>query len=303
MEVEQTKIQRKNSTKNSFDISPDSPLDGHFTKVTAPDSGLPLCLLRFGESVRFDSNWFKHVNYHSMALEMILEGEMEYLSEGTRHVVKQGELFLITPGSNVRFVRTPDSDSIRKLHLICAGPLAGILLYTLGFRQDSHIKPETPETTEAKMRSIGRSLEENTPESLRRGSAELYKLLLDLAACSDLKLLPEKQKLQGLIRFQERQPKIPVPNSELEKTLARGHSTLNELYKNNVGMPPHRYHLTQRLNMAAQLLSTTDMLIKDIAAECGFSNDKYFLVIFKKKFGLTPGNFRSSRQSPSRSSD
>ena len=290
-------ILRNIYTGSSFDIYPNVPADGIFVKRPGPDTGLPLVLIRYGESMRYDSNWFKHINYGYSALEMILEGEMEYLSDGERHLVSKGELFLIVPGSNARYCRTDRSKRIRKLYLIFCGPLAGILLHILGFRQDTHIKVDSPQLFENQIRAIGNFLDEPTSESVREGSSALYKLLLDLAVFTDFNLLPDEKRLHALIRFYDRQTKLSFDNRDLELRLNRGHSTLNKLYKKFTGLPPHRYHMRKRLSIAAELLRTTTLPVKDIAAECGFSDSKYFLVLFKKEYGISPGKFRTANSS------
>lgn len=289
-----TDILRNIYTGSSFDIYPNMPADGFFVKLPAADTGLPLIIIRYGESMRYDSNWIKHINYGYCALEMILEGEMEYLSDGERHLVSAGELFLISPGSNARCCPTDRSKRIHKIHLIFAGPLTGILLYILGFKQDTHIKVDSPQQFEKQLRMIGNCLKDLTPESGRQGSAELYKLLLELAAFSDFNLLPDEKRLRSLIRFHDRQIKLSFDNSDLEQRLNRGHSTLNKLYKKHTGLPPHRFHRAKRLAFAAELLRTTTLPVKDVAAECGFLNSKYFLVLFKKEYGLSPGKFRAA---------
>ena len=294
MSAHNTEILRKIYTASSFDLYPDMPPDGFFVKLPAPDTGLPLVIVRYGESMRYDSNWFKHINYGYCALEMILEGEMEYLSDGERHLVSNGELFLIVPGSNVRYCRTDRSKGIRKIHLIFCGPLAGVLLYILGFKQDTRIKVDSPQLIENQLRMIGSILEAPTPEAMRQGSAALYKLLLDLAVFTDFNLLPDERSLRSLIRFHDRQIKLSFDNSDLEQRLNRGHSTLNKLYKKHTGLPPHRFHRAKRLAFAAELLRTTTLPVKDVAAECGFLNSKYFLVLFKKEYGLSPGKFRAA---------
>ena len=302
MSAHNTEILRKIYTASSFDLYPDMPPDGFFVKLPAPDTGLPLVIVRYGESMRYDSNWFKHINYGYCALEMILEGEMEYLSDGERHLVSNGELFLIVPGSNVRYCRTDRSKGIRKIHLIFCGPLAGVLLYILGFKQDTRIKVDSPQLIENQLRMIGSILEAPTPEAMRQGSAALYKLLLDLAVFTDFNLLPDERSLRSLIRFHDRQIKLSFDNSDLEQRLNRGHSTLNKLYKKHTGLPPHRFHRAKRLAFAAELLRTTTLPVKDVAAECGFLNSKYFLVLFKKEYGLSPGKFRAANCTPKKKS-
>ena len=49
-----------------------------------------------------------------------------------------------------------------------------------------------------------------------------------------------------------------------------------------------------RLNIATNLLETTDMSIREIAVKVGVNNISYFNKIFKKKFNLTPKEYRKN---------
>ena len=42
-------------------------------------------------------------------------------------------------------------------------------------------------------------------------------------------------------------------------------------------------------------LIDTDLSIKDIASEVGYSNSYYFIKIFKEHRGMTPGEYRKYR--------
>jgi AraC-like DNA-binding protein len=55
---------------------------------------------------------------------------------------------------------------------------------------------------------------------------------------------------------------------------------------------PKAYVTYLRLQKAKQLLSTTNMLSKEIAFMCGFNDELYFTRIFKKHTGLSPKQFR-----------
>ena len=50
-----------------------------------------------------------------------------------------------------------------------------------------------------------------------------------------------------------------------------------------------------RIDRAKSLLESTDKSIKEISICCGFSDDKYFLRVFKDKTGTTPKSYRSGR--------
>ena len=51
----------------------------------------------------------------------------------------------------------------------------------------------------------------------------------------------------------------------------------------------------ERASAAAQELLATRDSITVIALRCGFSDSNYFKDVFKKKFGVTPREYRKSR--------
>lgn len=65
-----------------------------------------------------------------------------------------------------------------------------------------------------------------------------------------------------------------------------------QLFKTFIGSPPQQYVIECRLNKAANLLVMTDVHVKEIAFRTGFNSEFYFSRLFKKKFGLSPKEFR-----------
>lgn len=53
-----------------------------------------------------------------------------------------------------------------------------------------------------------------------------------------------------------------------------------------------------RLERAKELLRHSRLPLKDIAAQCGFQNDRYFCTRFAKIEGMTPGDFRNQPRAP-----
>ena len=57
-------------------------------------------------------------------------------------------------------------------------------------------------------------------------------------------------------------------------------------------------HLTKlRLKRAAELLLTTDMTVKDVSINCGYTNYFYFTRVFSKTYGKPPSVYRESAKS------
>lgn len=67
---------------------------------------------------------------------------------------------------------------------------------------------------------------------------------------------------------------------------------LSRKFRSSVGIGIHEYLMFIRLRHAAYELVTTSDLITDIAFRCGFSDSNYFKDAFKKKYGVTPREYR-----------
>lgn len=68
---------------------------------------------------------------------------------------------------------------------------------------------------------------------------------------------------------------------------------LISLFKQATGMPPHRYSLALRLELARSLLDAA-VPPSAAAAETGFTDQAHFTRHFKRVFGATPANYQRS---------
>ena len=68
---------------------------------------------------------------------------------------------------------------------------------------------------------------------------------------------------------------------------------MSKLVKMITGMNFQNYVLNKRMEAAAQLLSTTNMKIKDIGPEAGYFNQENFVRSFNKFYGMTPTAYRA----------
>ena len=67
---------------------------------------------------------------------------------------------------------------------------------------------------------------------------------------------------------------------------------LSRRFRRSAGIGLHEYIVFVRLHHAAQELIATGDTITDIALRCGFSDSNYFKDSFKKKYGVTPRDYR-----------
>jgi len=69
-----------------------------------------------------------------------------------------------------------------------------------------------------------------------------------------------------------------------------------ETFRQSMGVPPHRFVLTRRIERAKILLLSTDMTITQIAFAVGYSSQSHFATKFREAAGATPQRFRIERR-------
>lgn len=71
------------------------------------------------------------------------------------------------------------------------------------------------------------------------------------------------------------------------------------LFHQEMGVPPYRYLLDQRMRQAESLLRLTSRTIAEVAAETGFANPGQFARAFKRHAGVSPSEWKRSSESRS----
>lgn len=66
-------------------------------------------------------------------------------------------------------------------------------------------------------------------------------------------------------------------------------------FKASIGVTPHAWLQSCRLQLAEKLMRTSDMSLADIALECGFADQSHFTRVFARNLGETPGVWRRFR--------
>ena len=74
--------------------------------------------------------------------------------------------------------------------------------------------------------------------------------------------------------------------------MAVGRTILYQKIKDITGMSIKEFILEMRLKRAAQLLKESDLTIAEISDRTGFANPKYFSVCFRRRYDLSPSDFK-----------
>ncbi len=82
---------------------------------------------------------------------------------------------------------------------------------------------------------------------------------------------------------------------EVSDYLQMDRSTLSKKFKRELGFNISSYIMRKKLEEAKSLLANSDRTISEISAYLCFSTQSYFQNVFKKKYGITPKEYRESK--------
>lgn len=80
--------------------------------------------------------------------------------------------------------------------------------------------------------------------------------------------------------------------NDLANYVGTSRSGINRKLKSIIGITPKELIIKSRMQKACTLLRTTDMTVKEIAYECGFTDQNYFGKSFKQIIGVSPSSYR-----------
>ncbi len=254
-------------------------------KISGNFSDMPVFCCMVMETVRHGYRWYKHVKYPNIALELILDGRMQYHSDNGVLIAESGMLYIVSPGSCVSF-STFDDIPLHRVVLLIKGSNLGSIASALRMDEDKLIKVENPALLAEKFRQIANFFDD---DSLRyQNSAMTYELLLEI-----YRQIPEADdhfKKARQIMAEHCFENISI--DEISAQCQMSSNSLRRLFQKKAGMSPLKYLTELRLKKAVTMLSHSAASVRQIARKCGFADPSRFCTVFRKRYGSTPEQFR-----------
>ena len=85
----------------------------------------------------------------------------------------------------------------------------------------------------------------------------------------------------------------PITREDLGKNVFLNSNYLARIFKEQTGQSLFTYIANMRLEQASLLLKTTQLPIVEICGQVGIEDCSYFSRLFKRKYGMTPRQYRS----------
>lgn len=239
------------------------------------------------------------------------KGTGNVIASGSRYTFNPGTVLYFPPGTRYRFSLDRNSDGF-SLTVINFDPISDysslsaslgtatadnfdpsrLMRYTLPTPFSQILHRELPELDPMLRRITDVFLEAGI--YYRETASALLKLaLLELLEKGDYDA--DAQRIQPVLEYIHTHYADPeLTNIAVASAFNYHPNYLSQLVKQATGQTLHQYILSFRLRMARQFLISTDLPIATIAWKAGFQSTAYFVKLFKRELGVTPGAYRKN---------
>ena len=255
---------------------------------------LPVHVIRAGFKER-QFHITRNDEFAAYQISVCTGGSGKFLCGGKEHEILEGDVFMFSPRMPHEYY--PTSNKWQMYFVVFGGEGADNVAEFLRFEK-SEVRTCPDLSVKIKTKDICESILKSDDAYER--SLLLYKLLGNVPLFSKKQYGAESMerqkidiKIRPVVAFIEKNYKSPVSLDEMAELIDVSKSYLCRVFKQAYGITPVTFLLNFRISKAKQLLISTDMKIRLLAAECGFNDTSYFCMMFKKSEGMTPEEFRT----------
>jgi AraC family transcriptional regulator len=87
-----------------------------------------------------------------------------------------------------------------------------------------------------------------------------------------------------------------IPLQEVARECHLSMSHFSRQFRRTTGLPPHKWLLTRRIEVAKEKLGDRRMSLSDLAAACGFADQSHLTRVFTRMVGVSPGTWRRAME-------
>ncbi len=246
-----------------------------------------------------DSFFHTHENY--LEIFIVTSGKLLHRFNDQTSVMRKGDAFLIFPGQYHQHIQYKDYPS-QHINLTCSLPFAHSLCKIFFGTENlkfpcQHIHLTDNEFAVVKnMQNV--ILRSQTTEHLFAALRTMLSLLFGFFYFPKQGQAFDETLPKWLLEFIQELQNLdfsdPVHLSDLYAISGYSQSTLSIQFKKYMGQTLVSYINDLKLKSACNQLKNTNFSLSEIAQASGFESYPYFSRLFKRTFGMTPQQYRSS---------
>lgn len=214
-------------------------------------------------------------------LEYFFEDGGTTIVNGTDHPVKGGKLLFAKPG-DIRYSRLPFR--CKFIHFSVSDAAFVSVLDGI----DTICEGLNTSKVDAVFSEITAQFYSADPFDNINAEAELISLLHYICNHADSKI----NTISKAREFIESNYTRGLTTESIAEACSISVSYLHKLFRTQLNTTPADFLLNCRISAARDLLVNTSLPLGEIAFQCGFHSQSYFSDCFRKRVGMTPGQFR-----------
>lgn len=121
-------------------------------------------------------------------------------------------------------------------------------------------------------------------------------MLMAEASCLQRRSRDMQEKIKGILEYIREHFGEEITIRQAAELCFYSESHFMKYFKQYAGMPFIQYLNDYRLTRAGEYLKMTEENVTQIALKCGFENLSYFNRLFRRKFGVTPRQYREDQE-------
>lgn len=220
--------------------------------------------------------------------EYVLEGKGYVRQDKEQVEAHAGDVYILQPGRCHHYyadARTPWT----KVWLNTGGSLIHHLLSDYGLNQALLIPGFGQKQY---LCDIFSTIEQDSSGCLNALALRLHEFIQALSSCH-VRHTEAHTQAAVMKSYIEQNLTHPLVIEEIAACVHLSPSRAIHVFKEAFGIPPYRYYLTQRLELAQSMLLYTALSIQEISERLGFADYHHFSISFKKEYGVSPMQFRN----------
>ena len=129
-------------------------------------------------------------------------------------------------------------------------------------------------------------------------SSLTYSMLIDFTERVSQAKIPQgmSPEIFECVQFISQHINEPIQVGDVAEHVGRSRSYLTSRFKKELGFDISSFIMRRRLEEAKSLLTYSDKSLSEISSYLCFSSQSYFQNVFKKKYGITPNQYRINTQ-------
>ena len=237
-------------------------------------------------------------NSSFFVLVYLIEGSVELTAMSRFHVIKEGSFIICRPYEIKSFIVSKDLP-YKYFWATFSGHNSSDLVTSLNLSSKQEYSIGKNPEVSSKISMLLSECKSQTPHTQIMRASLFVSLLCQMSRLAIH--IPSSDKVKGRDKIL---PALNAINSdctnnagvdEYAKLCNLSSSYFTHLFTKIIGFSPMEYKQLQRINIAKNLLSTTNLSIKEISTIIGFKDPLYFGRCFKQSVGQTPSGFRANR--------